>query len=141
MLSQCFQGHPSSEVIIRGVCVQWDPIVYWYKRIEDIRERLNTRDGLRNKASLAAITSTFSATVTAVAATMAATVATAMTTFLAFLGDCFGLQGLQFKLRNFAFTAAWPHAWPLAKTFFRWLLAALATWIVDACSKCDWECH
>lgn len=47
---------PSSEVIIRGGCVQWDPIVYWYKRIEDIRERLNTRDGLRNKASLAAIT-------------------------------------------------------------------------------------
>ena len=82
-------------------------------------------------------TSTFSATVTAVAAT----VATAMTTFIAFLGDCFGLQGLQFKLRNFALTAAWPHAWPLTKTLLRWLLAAFATWIVNACSKCDWECH
>lgn len=69
------------------------------------------------------------------------TVAAAMTTFLAFLGDCFWLQGLQFKLRNFALTTAWPHAWPLAKTFLGWLLATLATWIVDACSKCDWECH
>ena len=84
-------------------------------------------------------TSTFSATVTAV--TAVTTMATAMTTFLAFLGNCFRLQGLQFKLGNFALTAAWPHAWPLTKAFLRWLLAALTTWIVNACSKGDWKCH
>lgn len=85
-------------------------------------------------------TSTFSATVAAVA-TMTTAMATAVATLVAFLWNCFRLQWLQFKLGNFALTAAWPHARPLAKTFLWWLLAALTTWIVNTRPKGDWECH
>lgn len=95
-------------------------------------------------SAYALITSAFMAA--AVATTMAtavvtATMTAAMATFLTFLWYRLGLQWLQFELRNFALTAAWPHTRPLAKAFLWRLLAALTTWIVNTCSKGDWECH
>lgn len=75
-------------------------------------------------------------------ATMTTVMTTVMATVVAtFLRDSFGLQWLQFELRNLALAAAWPHARPLTVAFLWWFFAALTTWIVDTSTKGDWERH